>query len=130
METLGWNPAKVRNAAEKIKVTLENIRQHHRADIDKLKSDVKSVKDQDKYDAMHNKLKHAILVIAVVERVSLILSRQVISMVELMRDKDSTKSSNESLVAEDPTVKQCDKRGTASCPCDLKDKSCGLKETK
>lgn len=136
MESLGWEPSKLRNAAEMTRIMLETIRKNHSQAVDALKKEA-SAFDGDSEDRIKlvDKLNNIMRAIATIERVSLILSRQVIALTNLLKVK--TDASNESIgevpPAEDvdssteSTDEQVDKKTykkkvhVENCPCMDKD---------
>lgn len=87
-KVLGWEVSHLRNAAMKTKATLDHLRVHDRRIVDKQKREVGSLQgDMEKVDAARNKLRNLMQVIVTVDRLSLILSRQMINLVESLKDK-------------------------------------------
>lgn len=89
MEALGWEPSKLRNAADMARVMLDAIRRKHKVATANLKQQVSQFDgDTAAKEALVSKLNNAMKVIAVSERVSLILSRQVILLSGLLKTKE------------------------------------------
>jgi len=119
MANLGWEPSKLRTAAEAALGMLEKVRRSHRTAIKELKGMIKSDLSESEADEAQKKLSYASKAIATIERISLVLSRQVIMLSGALKEKGNV--SNESL-EEDTNKKPCKKKKhVADCPCMDKD---------
>lgn len=90
MENLGWEPAKLRTAAEAALAMLVKVRRSHRTAIKELKGMISKDLTPEKAEEARNRLSYAVKTIAVVERISLVLSRQIIMLAKVLKPKSST----------------------------------------
>ena len=88
IKNLGWDPSHLRDAAVNSKATLDHLRTHDLRVVNKQRNEVKSLKgDTAAVDKARNKLTNIMKTIVVVDRLSLILSRQIIAIVGTLKDK-------------------------------------------
>lgn len=120
MQDLGWEPSKIRNAAQAAMAMLQSIRRSHRNAVDDLKAEVKSDVEGEAREKLQRKLSYTLKTMTVLERISLLLSRQVIMLSEVLKDKSGS-TSTEGL-SDDSDKKPCKKKKhVAGCPCMDKD---------
>jgi len=88
-KTLGWDVSHLRDAAMKSRAVLQHLRIHdirvtkaQRQEVNTLKGDTEDV------DKARNKLQNLLKTIMVTDRLSLILSRQIIAIVGTLKDKN------------------------------------------
>lgn len=120
MKDIGWEPYKVRTAAEITFTMLEAVRRSHRKAIDVLKKSIKDSNNEAEITKLEFKLKNSMKTIAVIERISLVLSKQVISLTGLFKDKGDV--STEGLEVSEEGKKPCKKKNHVDgCPCTSED---------
>ena len=88
MINLGWEPANIRDATTKTIQMLGYLRVHDRRVVDEAKRNVKDLaNDEEAIKEAKNQLNNRSKAIVVVDRISLILSAQIIHIIEALRDK-------------------------------------------